>query len=173
MKLQQVLILVRGKQLVCGTFPSRVATAVASIISSKRMSWIFQIKTGTIHVTYAARVLKSQTSEEIWKHIRQCWMETYLGSPEIIRVDHGSNLSKSYIQTACLNRGIELKAVQTEEAWRVGSVERRLACLACTFKMTVTVRWLSLAQGSNESVTRWQSRRGGDCIEGKRVRKSL
>jgi hypothetical protein len=35
-------------------------------------------------------------------------METYLGSPDILRVDQGSNLSNSYIQTACINRGIEL-----------------------------------------------------------------
>jgi hypothetical protein len=45
--LQQVVILVRGMQLVRGTFPSRVAMAVASIISSKQMSWHCQIKTGT------------------------------------------------------------------------------------------------------------------------------
>jgi hypothetical protein len=64
----------------------------------------------------AARVFTSQNAEEIWKHIRQCWMETYIGSPDILRVDKGSNLSKSYIQTACLNRGIELKAVPTEAA---------------------------------------------------------
>jgi hypothetical protein len=34
-------------------------------------------------------------------------------------------------------------------------------CLACTFKQTVTVRWLSLAQGSNKTVTRWKSRKKG------------
>jgi hypothetical protein len=75
-----------------------------------------------IHVTCvgtglnAARVLTSQTAEEVWKHIRQCWMETYLGSPDILRVDQDSNLSKSYIQTACINRGIELQAIPTEAA---------------------------------------------------------
>jgi hypothetical protein len=39
MTLLQVVILVRGMQLVRGTFPSRVATAVTSIFSSKQMSW--------------------------------------------------------------------------------------------------------------------------------------
>jgi hypothetical protein len=85
-----------------------------------------------IHVTCdgtglnAARVLTSQTAEEVWKNIRQGWMETYLGSPDILRVDQGS---KSYIQTACIKCGIELQETPTEAAWRVGSVERRHASI--------------------------------------------
>jgi hypothetical protein len=124
-----------------------------------------------IHVTCvgtglnAARVLTSQTAEEAWKHIRQCWMETYFGSPDILRVDQGSNLSKSYIQTACINRGIELQAIPTEAAWRVGSVERRHASIKLAYKKVKDdlhhldpATWSSMAvKAANDAVcSGWQ-----------------
>jgi hypothetical protein len=93
-----------------------------------------------IHITCvgsglnAARLLTSQTAEEVWAHLRKCWIETYLGPPAILRVDRGTNLSKSYVETACVQNGINLEVIPTEAAWRVGSVERRHAPVKLSYR---------------------------------------
>jgi hypothetical protein len=93
-----------------------------------------------IHITCvgsglnAARLLTSQTAEEVWAHSRKCWIETYLGPPAILIVDRGTDLSKSHVETACVQNGINLEVNPTEAAWRVGSVERGHAPIKLAYR---------------------------------------
>jgi hypothetical protein len=63
-------------------------------------------------------------------------------------------------QTACINRVIELQAIPTEAAWRVGSVERRHASIKLAYKKVKAdiphpdpATWLSMAvKAANDAV---------------------
>jgi hypothetical protein len=75
----------------------------------------------------AARFMsqRNATAEEIWRLIRLCWIDVYVGPPDGIRVVQGSNLWKSFMNTACAFHGIKLDPIPTEAAWRVGTAERK------------------------------------------------
>jgi hypothetical protein len=83
------------------------------------------ICTGTDFTAARFTSQRNATAEEIWRLIRLCWIDVYVDPPDVIRVDQGSNLSKSFMNTACTFYGIKLDPISTEAAWRVGTVERK------------------------------------------------
>lgn len=58
--------------------------------------------------------LKNPSSQEVWNAIKLCWIDVYLGPPDVLQVDQGSNFNSSFLQTACATNGIELKTIPTE-----------------------------------------------------------
>jgi hypothetical protein len=68
--------------------------------------------------------LKNPSAPEIWNAIKLCWIDIYLGPPDILQVDQGRNFNASFIQTACAINGIEFQSIPTEAPWRMGVVER-------------------------------------------------
>jgi hypothetical protein len=77
--------------------------------------------------------LKNPSAPEIWNTIKLCWIDIYLGPPDILQVDQGRNFNTAFIQTACAMNGIEFQSVPTEAPWRMGVVDRahvrlELAC---------------------------------------------
>jgi hypothetical protein len=67
--------------------------------------------------------LKNPSAPEIWNATKLCWIDIYLGPPDILQVDHGRNFNAAFIQTACAMNGIEFQSIPTEASWRMGVVE--------------------------------------------------
>jgi hypothetical protein len=68
--------------------------------------------------------LKNPSAPEIWNAIKLCFIDIYLGPPDILQVDQGRNVNDALIQTACAMNGIEFQSIPTEAPWRMGVVER-------------------------------------------------
>jgi hypothetical protein len=69
------------------------------------------------------------TAGDIWRVIRQCWLEAFVGPPDVIRVDQGTKHFHYFMNTACVFNGIDLRRVPTEAAWCIGNLKRNHAPL--------------------------------------------
>lgn len=50
---------------------------------------------------------KNPTGVEIWNAIKLCWIDVYLGPPDVLQVDQGRNFNATFVQTACAMNGIK------------------------------------------------------------------
>lgn len=76
-----------------------------------------------------AKFLERQTAEDLWKRIVHCWNKTYLGPPDYLHVDHGSNyISKEFGSTADAE-GIAILKAPIESPGSISHVERYQAPL--------------------------------------------
>lgn len=72
----------------------------------------------------AAKWLKNMSSQHIWEALRMCWIDVYLGPPDIINHDAGTNFtSHEFLQNAQA-LAIETKTAPVESANSMGIVER-------------------------------------------------
>jgi hypothetical protein len=72
----------------------------------------------------AGRFLKDISAKHTWEALRVCWIDTYLGPPDLITHDAGKNfVSKEFKQYAG-NLGITVKPVPVEAHNSIGIVER-------------------------------------------------
>jgi hypothetical protein len=72
----------------------------------------------------AAKWLRDLSAKHTWETLRYCWMDTYLGPPDLITHDAGKNfISKEFRQYAS-SLGITTKSVPVEAHWSIGMVER-------------------------------------------------
>jgi hypothetical protein len=67
---------------------------------------------------------KNPSAAEIWSVIRECWINVYVGPPDILQFDQGTSMTSAFVQTACALNGIQFEAIPTEAPWRLGQVER-------------------------------------------------
>ncbi|POS82075.1 hypothetical protein EPUL_006366, partial [Erysiphe pulchra] len=72
----------------------------------------------------AARWLANLSSSNVWNALRICWIDSYLGPPEIINHDAGTNFTSSEFQQYNISLGIETKEIPVESANSMGIVER-------------------------------------------------
>ncbi len=85
----------------------------------------------------AARWLKNITSSHVWDCLRSCWIDTYLGPPDVIVHDAGKTfISKEFRQNAAALSSI-VKEVPVEAHWSIGIVERYHAVLRRAFRIIV------------------------------------
>lgn len=97
-----------------------------------------------------AQRLSNMSAPELWREIKQCWINVYLGPPDIITHDAGSNfIARAFQQNADLMH-INCKEVPIEVANRMQFVERyhELLCRAfsiirteCTICLSTTPYW--------------------------------
>jgi hypothetical protein len=85
----------------------------------------------------AARFTKSllnPSGSEIWDAVKSGRMNFYVGPPDILQVDRGTNFNSNFIQTGCAMLGIEFQAIPTEAPWRIGKVERGHVALKVAYE---------------------------------------
>jgi len=72
----------------------------------------------------AARFLKDLTPKEAWNKLRECWMDTYLGPPDNVVHDAGTNFASKEFRSCAKAMSIEIQEVPVEAHNSVGKVER-------------------------------------------------
>lgn len=90
----------------------------------------FILKRPILHVVdeekrfQAARLLKDSSSDSVWRALRRCWIDTYLGTPDVIDHDAAKNfLSRVFTANVDLLY-IRCKSVSIEASNTLSVVER-------------------------------------------------
>jgi hypothetical protein len=83
----------------------------------------------------AARWLNNISAQHTWDTLRLCWIDTYLGPPDLIVHDAGTNFTASEFQQNSRSLYIRTKAVPTEAAQSMGIVERYHAPLRRAYEI--------------------------------------
>jgi hypothetical protein len=82
----------------------------------------------------AAKFMKSVTASETWKTLISCWIRTYLGPPDNIRVDQGSNFTSEEFRAAAKAYDIEVLEAPVESPATMSHVERYHAPLRAAYE---------------------------------------
>ncbi|KHJ30584.1 hypothetical protein EV44_g3904 [Erysiphe necator] len=72
----------------------------------------------------AARFLKDVSSQSIWQALRLCWIDVYVGPPDLIIHEAGTNFTAKDFQQNAVSLAIRTKCVPVEAAHSIGLVER-------------------------------------------------
>jgi len=72
----------------------------------------------------AARWLLNMTAQHVWETLRICWIDVYIGPPDLINHDAGTNFTASEFQQYANSLDITTKEVPVEAAHSMGIVER-------------------------------------------------
>ena len=81
----------------------------------------------------SALFLRKVSSEETWKAIQRCWIRVYLGPPDNIRVDQGSNFVSQHFRNCTNSEGIQLLEAPVESPSTMTHVERYHAPLRSAY----------------------------------------
>lgn len=81
----------------------------------------------------AAIFMRKVNSEETWKGILKCWIRIYLGPPDNIRVDQGSNFVSQHFKSCVEAEGITLLEAPVESPFTMSHVERYHAPLRTAY----------------------------------------
>jgi hypothetical protein len=72
----------------------------------------------------AARWLRNLSAKHTWDTLRNCWVDTYLGPPDYITHDAGTNFASKEFRQYAASMGITARSVPVEAHWSVGMIER-------------------------------------------------
>jgi hypothetical protein len=72
----------------------------------------------------AGRWLQNISAKHTWDTIRACWIDTYLGPPEQITTDAGTNFTSKEFSQLASTMGTRIKVVPVEAHNSIGIVER-------------------------------------------------
>ncbi|EED20782.1 conserved hypothetical protein [Talaromyces stipitatus ATCC 10500] len=72
----------------------------------------------------AAKFLKSLSTKDTWEALRVAWIDTYLGPPDVISHDAGTNFAAAEFRTEAKIMGIQCHQVPVEAHNAIGKVER-------------------------------------------------
>ena len=72
----------------------------------------------------AARFLKDITAHSTWEALRNCWIDVYVGPPDVVTHDSGRNFVSHEFQENAHSFAIRTKCVPVEAANSMGLVER-------------------------------------------------
>ncbi|KHJ33787.1 hypothetical protein EV44_g3595 [Erysiphe necator] len=72
----------------------------------------------------AARWLKSMNAQEAWNSLRNCWIDVYLGPPDVIVHDAGTNFTGKEFKQSAIAMSITTKVAPTEAHHSIGLFER-------------------------------------------------
>ncbi|POS85440.1 hypothetical protein EPUL_003831 [Erysiphe pulchra] len=72
----------------------------------------------------AAHWLKSMNAQEAWNSLRNCWIDVYLGPPDVVVHDAGTNFTGKEFKQSAIAMSITTKAAPTEAHHSIGLVER-------------------------------------------------
>jgi hypothetical protein len=72
----------------------------------------------------AARFLPSMSADDTWKAFVACWCQTYLGPPDYLRVDQGSNFVAKSFLTSAIAENIHVLEAPVENPASMTHVER-------------------------------------------------
>ena len=83
----------------------------------------------------AARWLDNISAKHTWDKLRECWIDTYIGPPEYIVHDAGTNFMAKEFKQHATSMSIQTKAVPVEAHHSIGKVERFHTPLRRSFKI--------------------------------------
>ena len=83
----------------------------------------------------AARFLKDISARTTWNTLRACWIDTYLGPPDMIIHDAGKNFASLEFWKIAKTMAINTKEVPVEAYNSIGKVERYHAPLRRCYKI--------------------------------------
>jgi di/tripeptidase len=83
----------------------------------------------------AARFLKDMSARTAWDTLRACWIDTYLGPPDMVVHDAGKNFASTEFKQLANSMAIEIKEVPVEAHNSVGLVERYHAPLRRAYEI--------------------------------------
>ncbi|EED18931.1 hypothetical protein TSTA_126390 [Talaromyces stipitatus ATCC 10500] len=86
----------------------------------------------------AARFLKSLSAKDTWEALRAAWIDTYLGPPDVISHDTGTNFASNEFKMEARMMGITCHQVLVEAHSSIGKVERYHAPLCRAFNIIST-----------------------------------
>ena len=72
----------------------------------------------------AAKWLQDLSAKHTWETLRYCWMDTYLGPPDLVTHDAGKNFISKEFRQYTTSLGITTKSVPVEAYWSIDMVER-------------------------------------------------
>ena len=72
----------------------------------------------------AGRFLKSMSAKDTWEALRQCWIDTYLGPPDIVTYDADTNFDSMEFRAEAKILGIKCHQIPVEAHWSIGKVEK-------------------------------------------------
>lgn len=86
----------------------------------------------------AARWLSGTTAPEVWRAFRFCWIDVYLGLPDVVVHDGGSNIMAKSFQTNSSLLHIDTNPVPIESPNSMTHVERYHVPLRRAFRIMKT-----------------------------------
>ena len=72
----------------------------------------------------AERWLKNVSAQYVWDQLRLCWIDTYLGSPDLVTANAGKQFMAKEFKHYAANIGIIVKNALVEAHYSIGIVER-------------------------------------------------
>lgn len=81
----------------------------------------------------AAQFLRNNSSREVWKTILRCWSRIYLGPPDFLHVDQGSNFTSQEFRESAEADGIRIIEAPIESPGSISHVERYHAPLRASY----------------------------------------
>ena len=81
----------------------------------------------------AAKFLRNISTQSVWKAFQECWANTYIGVPHIIRVDRGAQFTAAQWHKYVEKQGIQLKMSGNEAHNALGAGERYHAPLRIVY----------------------------------------
>ena len=112
-----------------GCFNSVVAVDIMYIDENP----ILQLVDEATHFA-AATFLKNVSSKETWKASMKCWCLVYMGPPDYLRIDQGSNFVSKEFRASASAHGIEILEAPIESPNTITHVERYHGPLRTAFK---------------------------------------
>lgn len=82
----------------------------------------------------AAAFLRNQSSSEVWKAIQGLWNLVYMGPPDFLMVDQGTNYTSQELRGNLDAHGITLQEAPIETPGAIGTVERYHAPLRAAYE---------------------------------------
>jgi hypothetical protein len=83
----------------------------------------------------AARFLRDMSATVAWETVKLCWIDTYLGPPDVMVHDAGKNFASAEFRSMARTMAVTVKEVPVEAHNSVGLVERYHAPLRRAFKI--------------------------------------
>lgn len=72
----------------------------------------------------AARFLRSMNTLTVWEAVRSCWIDVYIGPPEVIVHDAGTNFTRNEFKQNAQLMAFVTKEVAVEAHHTIGKIER-------------------------------------------------
>ncbi|KAM4061587.1 reverse transcriptase (RNA-dependent DNA polymerase) [Hirsutella rhossiliensis] len=90
---------------------------------------------GLSYCFQGARFLPSMSAKDTWETLRTLWIDTYLGPPDTLRHDAGTNFASLEFRNEAKIMGIKCSQVPVETHWSIGKIERYHAPLRRAFNI--------------------------------------
>jgi len=104
---------------------------------------MYLVKRPVLHVVDAAtafqagRFLRSMSAKDAWEALRECWIDTYLGPPDVVTHDAGTNFDSAHFRAETKLLGITAHQIPVEAHWSIGKVEEYHAPVRRAFEIII------------------------------------